>query len=384
MRHATEIVGDDVTSNRGDVDRGRSRPRPNDCRSTYDFAIHTHGSIGPSMRSRGVRRRQAHLLVGFESSNRITCASGLPSMFAMSDADDCALSTSRDPEDATDANGHEDAAADASLLAREVNLPVRVQWMRADEHGWDPKGPPTLIDMQAALDASGNVDAWYSQFYGPDGIAGKVKLVAAELAGMPHETAMGPGGIIAGTADPLCIRKRQDTRPSACDHAAASVLDPFALAACKVVSPMKLSSTRSAVAANADPIELRRRYLADDARARAVLDRLAQLAHWQKPSSQKNATGGAATGRGMAFIKYENNRTYVGMVATVEIDRATGVIAAKHFAVVQDSGQIINPDGVKNQIEGNIVQTVSRDAHRTGTIRSVARHQHRLAEPIRS
>jgi hypothetical protein len=70
--------------------------------------------------------------------------------------------------------------------------------------------------------------------------------------------------------------------------------------------------------------------------------------------------GGTATGRGMAFVKYENNRIYVGMVATVEIVRATGIITAKHFAVVQDCGQVINPDGVKNRIEGNVVQTVSR------------------------
>ena len=77
-------------------------------------------------------------------------------------------------------------------------------------------------------------------------------------------------------------------------------------------------------------------------------------------TARASAVGGTATGRGMAFVKYELNRTYVGMVATVEVDRATGAITAKHFAVVQDCGQIINPDGVKNQIEGNVVQTVSR------------------------
>jgi CO/xanthine dehydrogenase Mo-binding subunit len=105
---------------------------------------------------------------------------------------------------------------------------------------------------------------------------------------------------------------------------------------------------------------LRLRYLANDARAVELLQRLARFANWQKRSGHKPGGGGNATGRGMAFVKYENNRTYVGMVATVEIVRATGVITAKHFAVVQDCGQIINPDGVKNQIEGNVVQTVSR------------------------
>ncbi len=62
-------------------------------------------------------------------------------------------------------NGHEDAAADAALLAKAVGKPVRVQWSRADEHGWDPKGPPTLIDLRAGIDSSGNVAAWMGEFF---------------------------------------------------------------------------------------------------------------------------------------------------------------------------------------------------------------------------
>src|SRR5207247_2467297 len=69
-------------------------------------------------------------------------------------------------------NGHEDAAADAALLAKAVGRPVRVQWMRADEHGWDPKGPPTLVDLRASLDASGDVTAWQSEFFIPQAAAG--------------------------------------------------------------------------------------------------------------------------------------------------------------------------------------------------------------------
>jgi nicotinate dehydrogenase subunit B len=350
----TQIVRDDVTSNRGDVDAALSTAAKR-LSSTYDFAIHTHGSIGPSC-----------AVAAFEGG-KLTCWSAsqathnlrqqLALMFGMPDAEVRAIYI--DGSGCYGRNGHEDAASDAALLAREMDRPVRVQWMRADEHGWDPKGPPTLIDMQAALDASGKVSAWYSQFYGPDGIAGKVELVAAELAGMPHETAMSPGGIIAGTAVPYAFANVK---------ALAHRLVSTPLRPSWIRSPGRMQSgfaneaflDEIAVAANVDPIELRRRYLADDARAIAVLDRLAQLAHWQKPSTRKNERGSTATGRGMAFIKYENNRTYVAMVATVEIVRATGVIAAKHFAVVQDSGQIINPDGVKNQIEGNIVQTVSR------------------------
>jgi CO/xanthine dehydrogenase Mo-binding subunit len=103
-----------------------------------------------------------------------------------------------------------------------------------------------------------------------------------------------------------------------------------------------------AVATRTDPFELRRRALANDHRAIELLERLARLSNWETRTINRHAAGGTVTGRGMAFVKYELNRTYVGMVATVEIVRTTGVIKARHFAVVQDCGQVINPDGQPN------------------------------------
>jgi nicotinate dehydrogenase subunit B len=189
-------------------------------------------------------------------------------------------------------------------------------------------------------------------------VAGKVKLVAADLARLPHETAMSPGGIINGTAVPY-------TFPSVKTLAHRLVTTPLRPSWIRAPGRMQSAFANEAffdeiaVATNTDPFDLRLRYLANDARAVEVLQRLARFANWQKRSADK-PVGGTATGRGMAFVKYENNRTYVGMVATVEVVRATGIVTAKHFAVVQDCGQVINPDGVKNQVEGNVVQTVSR------------------------
>jgi nicotinate dehydrogenase subunit B len=189
----------------------------------------------------------------------------------------------------------------------------------------------------------------FSQFYGPEGVAGKVKLVAADLAGMPHETVMSPGGIINGTAVPY-------TFPSVKTLAHRLVETPLRPSWIRAPGRMQSAFANEAffdeiaVATNTDPFEMRLRYLANDERAVEVLQRLSRLANWQNLSAHKPVGGGTAAGRGMAFVKYENNRTYVGMVATVEIVRATGVITAKHFAVVQDCGQIINPDGVKNRV----------------------------------
>jgi nicotinate dehydrogenase subunit B len=97
-------------------------------------------------------------------------------------------------------NGHEDAAADAVLLARAVRQPVRVQWMRADEHGWDPKGPPTLIDMRGGLNADGKVVAWSGAFFYLHRAAGNVALVASDLAGLRSDSDFNPGNVISSTA----------------------------------------------------------------------------------------------------------------------------------------------------------------------------------------
>jgi nicotinate dehydrogenase subunit B len=95
-------------------------------------------------------------------------------------------------------NGHEDAAADAALLAKATGKPVRVQWSRADEHGWDPKGPPTLIDLRAGIDCNGRIAAWESEFFIPEQRPPSpliVPLLGATLAGLPDDNDAGTGGI---------------------------------------------------------------------------------------------------------------------------------------------------------------------------------------------
>jgi CO/xanthine dehydrogenase Mo-binding subunit len=117
-----------------------------------------------------------------------------------------------------------------------------------------------------------------------------------------------------------------------------------------------------AAAANVDPFEFRLRYLDPaDKRGIEVMQRLAKLANWEKrPSPQKNIKGNIVRGRGISYVKYELVRTYVGMVAEVEVDRTNGDVRVTKFYVTHDCGQIINPNGVQAQIEGNIIQTLSR------------------------
>ncbi len=358
--HNTKINKDDVTSNVGNTEQALGQVTKK-LSATYNFAIHTHGSIGPSCAVAEIKDDK--LTCWSSSQGTHDLRTQLAAMFSMPETSVRAIYV--EGSGCYGRNGHEDAAADAALLARAVGRPVRVQWMRADEHGWDPKGPPTLMDLQAGLDANGNVIAWYSQLYIPESATGSVnvKLVAAELAGLPHETGMVPGNVIQNTAIPYAFPNVR----TVAHRLAETPLRPAWIRA-----PGRMQNTfcnesfmdELAAVAGADPLEFRLRYL-NDPRGVELLKRLASFAHWQGrtlsgSTAPKRESGDVATGRGLTYVKYELARTYVGAVADVEVNRKSGEIRVKHFAIVQDCGQIINPDGVKNQIEGNVTQTVSR------------------------
>ena len=351
---ATKVTKDDVTSNVGDaasaLPQGAKR-----LAATYEFPIHTHGSIGPSCAI--AELRDGKLTAWTASQMTHALRKQLAAMMGMAVEDVRCIYL--EGSGCYGRNGHEDAAGDAALLARAVGKPVRVQWSRQDEHGWDPKGPPTLIDLRAALDADGNVVAWDSEFFIPEGAAGNVPLVAASLAGLPHETVMSPGNIIQNSALPYAFPNIR----TVCHRLASTPFRPS-----WIRTPGRMQNTYAneafldelAAAAGADPLEFRLRVL-KDARGIELLHRLAALSKWEKrPSPARDSGGDVARGRGMSYVKYELNRTYVGAVADVEVNRGTGEIRVPRFFVVHDCGQIINPDGLRNQIEGNVIQTTSR------------------------
>jgi CO/xanthine dehydrogenase Mo-binding subunit len=254
-------------------------------------------------------------------------------------------------------NGHEDAAADAALLARAVAAPVRVQWMRAEEHGWDPKGPPTLLDMRAGLDANGKIAAWESELFVPDGMAGYVALVGADHAGLNSLGKLSPGGVLQDLAIPYAIDNIKTV---------AHRLETTPFKPSWIRSPGRMQNSFANEAffdeivthTGADPLDARLEYV-KDARGKEVLERVAALSGWRK-RAKPDRNAAHAIGYGLAYIKYELVRTYVGVVCEVEVTRDSGALAVKRVFVAHDCGQIVNPDGVRNQIEGNVVQTVSR------------------------
>jgi nicotinate dehydrogenase subunit B len=215
---ARPVARQDVTSAIGDVGQ-TLRTTKTVYEATFDFAIQTHGSIGPSC------------AVAQFDGDQVTCWTASQSVHTLRHQLAATLGLSAEKvrciyvagAGCYGRNGHEDAAADAVLLARAVGQPVRVQWMRADEHGWDPKGPPTLIDMRGGLDADGKVVAWGGAFFYPQGGAGNVALVGSDLAGLPSDSGLNPGNVINDTAIPY----RLPNVHTVAHRLAEAVVDPY-------------------------------------------------------------------------------------------------------------------------------------------------------------
>jgi len=261
-------------------------------------------------------------------------------------------------------NDADDCAMDAAVLAKAVGRPVRLQYMRDQGTGWDPKGPASTHSAKAGLNAAGEVIAYEftSKAFSrvdvdtnggkpPDTLAGQtlgVALKSGDGFGVPAESyAVANKRLAWETIAPLLDR----ASPLRTSHLRDPVGPQIHFASESFIDEV-------AAAVNADPIEFRLRYVKEP-RDIAVIKAAAQKANWEtRPSPRRDQTGSKVSGRGIAYA--QRNGTRVAVIAEVDIDRATGKIWARKFTVAHDCGQIINPDGLVKCIEGNIVQGVSR------------------------
>ncbi len=268
-------------------------------------------------------------------------------------------------------NGADDAAADAVVLSQAVEKPVRLQWTRQDEFVWEPKAPAMVMEVQAGLDEQGRITAWDYHVWSPSHVARArvaAQLVTTQLiAGQPA-----PAGRFSLGAERNAPTNYTLPRQRITVHFLPT-------------SPLRTSAMRSlggaentfanetfmdevAAAAGADALEYRLRYL-DDPRAKEVLHAAAEKAGWEsrprwrgmlaRPSPRPRQKG-VLVGRGVAFARYENDEALVACIAQVQVDPESGVVSVKRIVVAHDCGLIINPDGLKNQIEGNVIQSLSR------------------------
>ncbi len=259
-------------------------------------------------------------------------------------------------------NGADDAAADAVILAQAVGKPVRVQWTRQDEFAWEPKAPAMVMEVHGGLDDRGNVVAWDYHVWSPSHVArarfGGQLVTAQLLSGQPAPQSRFSFGAERNAPTNYAFPVQRVTV-----HYLGN-------------SPLRASSFRSlggaentfanesfidelATAAGVDALEYRLRYLSEP-RERAVLEAAAEKAGWEPRPSPVKTMAEPAEGRGVAFARYENDQAIVACIAEVQVERASGLVRVRRIVVAHDCGLIINPDGVRNQIEGNVIQSLSR------------------------
>jgi len=258
-------------------------------------------------------------------------------------------------------NAADDVTLDAVLLARAVpGKPVRVQWMREDEFAWEPFSSPMVVKLNAALDDKGNIINWGHELWShahstrPGGKGGVNLLAAWHLekplpAAKPGNPPL-PGGGSHRNAVPLYDFPNQKVTNHLIRQSPLRTSALRALGGHANAFAIECFIDELAEAAGADPVEFRMRHL-KDARAKAVIEKVAQMAKWQP-----NEKGDGERGRGIAFARYKNLAAYIAVIAEVHI--AEDVRVTKMWGAV-DVGQAINPDGVINQIEGGMIQSAS-------------------------
>jgi nicotinate dehydrogenase subunit B len=282
-------------------------------------------------------------------------------------------------------NGADTVSIDAALLSQAAGKPVRVQLSRQDEMAWENYGSACVIEQRAAIDDNRTIIAWDCETWaaskgGRPGYDRPGNVISGMLAGNEPEevqprTATEPRGelrnrsnaapsYIAGCVNGKCNGAGTVQSERVLTHTVAS---PFFTGPLR--SPLRIQNTFAhecfmdelSARVKADPVAFRLKHLSDT-RIVAVLKAAAQAAKWESRSSPKAHASrtGTVTGRGIACVAYEGNNGYAAVVAEVSVDFESGRVTPKSFIVALDCGPISNPDGLRNQIEGGILQGMSR------------------------
>jgi len=345
---------DQVIANKGDP----SQQGAHLLRASYTRPYLSHGSIGPSCALALMKGDK--LTVWTHSQGVYPLRNSLADMLHMKPEQVHCIQV-----EGSGCYGHnaaDDAAADAALIARAVpGRPIRVQWMREQEHTWEPFGPAMLAKVTGRLDSSGRIDTWD---YG--------------VWSNTHSMRPGPAGTLlaARSINPPFPAPEPKPLPQPEGGGDRNAIPLYSLPHVRVVHhflpdmPVRISALRSlgahmnifaiesfmdelALAARADPVEFRLRQL-DDPRGRDVISAAADEFRWAARPRPGNGQG-----CGFAFARYKNLAAYCAIAMQVEVDPESGRTRVVRAAAAVDAGEIINPDGIRNQIEGSILQSLS-------------------------
>lgn len=338
--------------------RGAAKPPAHQLSATYGRAYQIHGAIGPSC-AVGLFENGA-LTVWTHSQGVYPLRDALAELLGLDKAQVRCIHM-----EGAGCYGHnaaDDAAADAALIAFAMpERPVRVQWMREQEHMWEPFGPAMLTHVQASLDADGRIVDWHYEVKSnthstrPGGAGSLMPawhIARPFLLPAPVPIPQPEGGGDRNAIPIYQLPNRRVTHQFVTDM-------PLRVSALRSLGAyMNVFSIESfmdelAQTVDVDPVEFRLRHI-EDARAREVI--LTASARFGWPGTVQLPTG---HGRGFAFARYKNLAAYAAIAVEVVVERETGRICLLRAVAAIDSGQAVSPDGIRNQIEGGILQAAS-------------------------
>jgi nicotinate dehydrogenase subunit B len=331
--------------------------------ATYRWPFQLHGMLLPSCAIADVRGEQVTIWTGsqgpFTTRDRVASLLALPKRnvdVRFVEGSGCYGRLTSD-----------DAAEDAVLLSRSVGKPVRVQWTRADEHGWEPKGPQQLMNLRAAVDAQGKISAW-------EFLARTLPWTEAQGTPQLGERHLGQNSTAPLPGNPVGSGASVPSYEIANQKIIGSYVpwpqeNPTPLRTNPLRSPGEPGGVFAAecfvdeIASDLriDPIQFRLSHLRGEGgkRVSEALRTVAQKAAWvERASPAQPSSDNVALGRGVAVSTRVG--TVVAIVAEVAVDKSTGQVSVKRVVVAHDCGLVVNPDGLKFQVDGNVIQGVSR------------------------
>lgn len=258
-------------------------------------------------------------------------------------------------------NGADDVAADAALIARALpGTPVRVQWMREQEHMWEPFGPAMVTKVRATLDARGRVADWRYELWsnphatrpGPAAALLPARLLERPFVPQPARVEITPEGSGDRNSIPLYDFSGKHVQWHFLKDMPIRVSALRSLGAYMNVFSIESFMDELARTAGMDPVNFRLNHL-QDARARDAINLAAEKFKWMQSVMPRNH------GKGFAFARYKNLAAYCAIACEVSVEPEAGKIRMIRAVAAVDSGEIVNPDGIRNQIEGGILQSMS-------------------------
>jgi CO/xanthine dehydrogenase Mo-binding subunit len=282
-------------------------------------------------------------------------------------------------------NGADAVSFDAAVLSQAAGRPVRLQYTRQDEMMWENFGNACVIEHRVGLDGDGFIVAWDRENWVANrgsrpGYDKPGNVISGMLLGYDPEP-LKPAPARAPTKK---LRNGSNTVPEYVVGCAGGVCSGSGIVKSERVlthtvtspfytgplrSPLRIQNTFAnecfmdelAAAAGADPVEYRLRHLHDE-RVRGVLQAVARAAKWNgRPTHREFATSAEEVmGRGVACVAYEGDNGYAALIADVAVSLRTGVVKPVKFTIAIDCGPISNPDGLRNQVEGGLLQGMSR------------------------